>query len=168
VSECRQYSAEELGQITLQNNRLFCHNIFQVNYTTYDVQHAQDCMNPRVHADVMALPPMVGDCELSDQHPFVYVRILGVFHADVIHVLRGLQPIFKAMEILWVRWFWYDARWKAGLKHRRLHRVHFVPDMDSDAYGFLDPDEVIHGAHLILAYAHGHVDGEWKYFYVNS
>jgi len=87
---------------------------------------------------------------------------------DVVHVLPGSQPMFKPMEFLWVRWFRYDARWKAGLKHHRLHRVHFVSDTDSDAYGFLDPDKVICGVHLIPAYTHGQVDGKWRFLYVNS
>jgi len=71
------------------------------------------------------------------------------------------------MEFLWVRWFEYDYGWKAGLKRRRLHRVRFVPQGEAHAYGFLDPDDVIRGAHLIPAFAHGQTNSEHKYFYVN-
>jgi hypothetical protein len=38
-------------------------------------------MNPRNHADIMMLAPESDD---ADAHPFVYARILGIYHADVI------------------------------------------------------------------------------------
>ncbi|KAI0037318.1 hypothetical protein FA95DRAFT_1684912 [Auriscalpium vulgare] len=57
--------------------------------------------------------------------------------------------------------------YKGVLITRRLHRVHFLPNEDSQAFGFLDPDDVIRGAHLIPAFAHGLVEDEWKAYYVN-
>jgi len=82
-------------------------------------------------------------------------------------MLPGSQAVFKTMEFLWVRWFKYDYGWKAGLKRCRLHRVSFVQQGDYHAYGFLDPDDVIHGAHLIPAFAHGQSNDDYNYFYVN-
>ena len=98
-------------------------------------------MNLCVHADVMVLSPDTGDG--IKQHPFTYACILGIFHAEVLHTVPGSWPVFKTMEVLWVRWFRYDMRWKAGLKQCHLHRVYFVLNINSDAYGFLDPDKVI-------------------------
>ncbi|KAJ6523907.1 hypothetical protein DFH09DRAFT_1372332 [Mycena vulgaris] len=56
-----------------------------------------------------------------------------------------------------------------------------MPDSEPDAYGFVDPDEVIRGSHLIPVFAHGPTDplpytslarkgdkfDDWRYHYVN-
>ncbi|KAF8133545.1 hypothetical protein K438DRAFT_2128296, partial [Mycena galopus ATCC 62051] len=71
-------------------------------------------------------------------------------------------------------------------KRKRLHRVEFLPASDAQAFGFLNPDEIIRGSHLIPAFAHGRTeellahdsigrlprDGltklqDWRYYYVN-
>ncbi|KAG2355783.1 hypothetical protein BDR07DRAFT_1206003, partial [Suillus spraguei] len=64
-----------------------------------------------------------------------------------------------------------------------LPKVAFIKETDHDAFGFLDPGQVIRSAHLILAFASGqgssslhyrmsftHQNDEldnWKVFYVN-
>lgn len=169
------YAPHERDEISFQRNRFFQHAILRVNYTTYDLRREQDSMNPRTHADVLVPAPDV-DIETgisSTGHPFAYARILGVFHADVIHHRLGERPKQYTMEFLWVHWYRRDTRFKAGFKHRRLHRVEPMPEDDPDAYGFLNPDDVIRGIHLIPAFAHGRseilaaVDNLWKYYYVN-
>ncbi|KZT04447.1 uncharacterized protein LAESUDRAFT_657863 [Laetiporus sulphureus 93-53] len=35
--------------------------------------------------------------------------------------------------------------------------VGFVPDEDSHAFAFVNPDEVLHTAHLIPAFIHGYI-----------
>ena len=126
-------------------------------------------MNPRVHSEIMTLSPE-SESESEDSrhwHPFRYARILGIFHVDVVHAVPGSQAVFKTMEFLWVRWFEYDNRWRAGLNRRRLHRIRFVQQDHMQAYGFLDPDDVIHGMHLIPAFTHSQNNNEYNYFYVN-
>jgi hypothetical protein len=90
------------------------------------------------------------------------------------------------MEFLWVRRYRIDKSWRAGLKRKRLHRLEFLPDSDPNAFGFLDPDEVIRGAHIIPAFACGTTtdllapgsvgrlprdgldeDEDWSKYYVN-
>ncbi|KAG6835741.1 hypothetical protein H0H93_015071 [Arthromyces matolae] len=90
------------------------------------------------------------------------------------------NPVSK--EVLWIRWFKYDPTFRSGFEKKRLHRIHFVPSEDSEAFGFLDPDEVIRAAHLIPAFRfeptdqwlHGESvaraedeNDDWHYFYVN-
>ena len=143
-----------------------------MNFTAYDVWHAQDCLNPCVHANVMTLSPDTdSDTSRPYHHPFQYAWILGIFHADVVHTVPGSLMVFKRMEFLWVRRFEYDYRWKAGLKRCRLHRICFTPHSDLHTFGFMDPDDMIHGAHLIPAFAHSlntsGDDSDYNYYYVN-
>lgn len=42
-----------------------------------------------------------------------------------------------------------------GVKVARLPRVGFVPETDPYAFGFLDPDVVLRGCHLIPAFHYG-------------
>ncbi|KAF7326767.1 hypothetical protein MVEN_02595700 [Mycena venus] len=156
-----EFSPQERSKILIINDRLYRHKVLRINYTTYDVRRGQDSMNPRTHADIMMLAPDDGAAN-PDQHPFTYARVLGVFHVDV------------------VRYFRLDRNFKGGLKRKRLHRVEFLPDFDPAAFGFVNPDEVIRGSHLIPAFAHGITDqfppslcrrkdelDDWKYHYVN-
>lgn len=140
-------SAEERGKIHFVNDRIYAHRTIQVNYTTYDMRLGQDSINPRTHSDVMTLKR-----HDSDSHPFAYARILGIFH---VRVKTDDHPVPVNMEILWVRWFSFDSRYRSGRWLKRLPRLEFLPGLDSDAFGFLDPDEVIRGSHVIPAFAYG-------------
>ena len=86
-----------LNQVVLKQNRFYCHNLMWINYTTYDVQRAQDVINPNTeHHDIMML-------SRSLSHPFCYARIIGIFHANIIYTGPGLldyQP--HQLEFLWV------------------------------------------------------------------
>ena len=157
----------------------------QVNYTTYDIRRGQDTLNPRTHADIMIPASDLDPSTLcSDSgHPFRYARILGVFHANVLQTMPGQSRAREAtMEFLLVRWFRLDTRYKAGFNARRLYRLQFIPETDENAFGFLNPDDIIRAAHIIPAFAHGRtneylgpssireedeVDEDWRYLYVN-
>lgn len=72
----------ELDKILFKNDRLYCHNLMQIRYTTYDVCRKQDTVNPRTpHCDIMVL----ANNEDEPDHPFLYARIIGIFHANVIY-----------------------------------------------------------------------------------
>ena len=116
-----------------------------------------------------------------DQHPFTYARVIGVFHVDVVHNVPGASTVPQSIPFLWVRRFRLDRRFKGGFKRKRLHRIEFLPDSDPASFGFVNPDEVIRGAHLIPAFAHGPTErvpytslarrkdefDDWAYHYVN-
>lgn len=175
------YSDFQRSHVLFENNRLYFHKVLRINYTTYDVRRGQDSMNPRTHSDVMVLTQEEENTS-TDTHPFWYARVLGVFHANILHVGSPL-PKLQRMEFLWVRWFGRDMSVHGGPTTRRLHRVGFVPATDPSAFGFLDPSQVVRGSHLIPAYAHGRTsdllrgpslarpEGEpndWEYYYVNQ
>jgi hypothetical protein len=176
------FKPEERNSFIFVNNRIYRHKVFRVNYTTYDLQREQDSLNPRTHADIMLLSHE----DEESAHPYWYARIIGVFHATV--QFKGLsshpeiEPGLCQMEFLWVRWFGWDPTHRGGWKSKRLHRVGFVDGKDPDAFGFLDPKNVVRGVHLIPAFAYGHTnsllqpsvarapseqDRDWMYFYVN-
>jgi hypothetical protein len=137
-------------------------------------------MNPRTHCDVM-----VSSHEDDPQaHLYWYARVLGVFHARVLHTgPRALNRSVQRVEFLWVRWFGAEPGYTAGFEQAKLPMIGFVPDSDPEAFGFLDPSLVIRGCHLLPVFVNGrtaqllkatHTAGhqrnetdDWTNFYVN-
>ncbi|TCD61874.1 hypothetical protein EIP91_007802 [Steccherinum ochraceum] len=94
-------------------------------------------------------------------------------HAAVLHRVNGQLPTTRIVEFLLVRWLRLHTIWKGGFEARRLHRIEFLPESDANAFGFLDPDNVIRGSHLIPAFAYGlqedaslYYSDVYKYYYV--
>ncbi|KAF8998813.1 hypothetical protein BDQ17DRAFT_1247288 [Cyathus striatus] len=131
------FSEAEHASIKFVKHELYQHKVLRVNYTTYDLRCEQDSLNPCTHANIMLL----SRDDSEEGHPYWYARIIGIFHARVIHE-SSLDPI--SMDFLWVRWYGI-ASGKSGWKARCLPRVGFIEDgVDSlSAFGFLDPMEVI-------------------------
>ena len=128
----------------------------RVNYDTYDMRREQDSVNPDSHPDVMMLAPD------EDEHPYLYARVLGIFHVNACRITpdstaRGAVPRFQTYHVLWVRWFDYDVTAPGGFTSRRLHRLRWTP-LDNEAFGFISPDVVLRGCHLIPAFHHGQSD----------
>lgn len=88
------------------------------------------------------------------------------------------------MQFLWVRWLGSEPGYRSGSRVARLPKVGFVEVNDEDAFGFLDPDLVIRGSHLIPAFYSGRTcdlmpyngltaarpadeNDDWVNFYVN-
>lgn len=91
-----------------------------------------------------------------DAHRFWYARIIGVFHADVLDIgPQSRNRGWQRMEVLWVRWMGLQPGYRFGHKLARLPKIGFVPDTDPYAFGFLDPNVVLRGCHLIPAFTHG-------------
>jgi hypothetical protein len=119
----------------------------------------------------------------DDAFPYWFGRIIGVFHADVVHTgtaSKSTEP--QQMDFLWVRWFGRDLSYKSGFKAKRLHRLGFLPNDEPGAFAFLDPQEIIRAVHLIPAFAYGRTSSllspsiarqpsenneDWHYYYVN-
>ena len=73
-------------------------------------------------------------------------------------------------------WRNFSAGWDAST----LDHVCFLPMADDGTLGFVDPDDVLHGCHIIPQFSHGlrHLDGtgisccaqdslDWHFYYVN-
>ncbi|KAG2337494.1 hypothetical protein BDR05DRAFT_841760, partial [Suillus weaverae] len=90
-------------------------------------------------------------------HPYWYARVIKVFHINVeCHENNSvLYSCPMQIKFIFVWWFRQDGS-RAGWAAKCLHRLKFFDSEDGtgDAYGFLDPDNVIHGVHLILGFAY--------------
>ena len=180
-----EFSDEDRSCLLIHNNRFFEHAFLRVNYTTYDLRREQDSINPRTRADIMLLSQ-----EDERFHPFWYARVCLVFHILVEHRPDLLSPFSKPkrMDVLFVRWFRLDININSGWDAKRLPRLQFFDkEHSTEAFGFVNPDCVIRGVHLIPAFTAGPTDelldesfvhieplaegwrgGEdWTFFYVN-
>ena len=100
----------------------------------------------------MVLSPELGD----NAHPYWYAQVLGIYHAHVstTHAAASKHSA-QPMQFLWVRWLGFEPGYRSGSGVARLPKVGFVEATDDDAFGFLDPDLVIRGSHLIPAFHWG-------------
>jgi len=97
------FTDTDRNTVRIVDNRIYSAKVLRVNYTTYDVRRGQDSMNPRTeHCDVM-----VHSREDDLQgHPYWYARVLGVFHARVLHTgPAATNRSIQNMEFVLVRWF---------------------------------------------------------------
>ena len=115
-----------------------------------------DTINPKTHPFIMVPSPEIE----TGAHPFWYVAVLGMFHADIQHTGNESRDFrFKQMEFLWVQWLGVVPGCLFGRKHAKLPKIGFIPDSDEFAFGFLDPSLVIRGCHLVLSFTDGKTQG---------
>lgn len=176
-----EYSDLELAKINIHQGRMYRHKTVRINYTSYDVLRQQDVLNPSTpHCFIML--PVESEPE-SDTHPFVYAKVLGVYHARIRYA--GRLP--QRMDFVHVRWLYYDLERPGGWDHMRLDRLAYLEcrtDEDIlDSFDFVDPSLIIRATHLIPDFQSGttkelltlnalHVQddpefGDWKGHYVN-
>lgn len=140
---------EELNSVIIPNDTIYAVQTMQVHYTTYDMRREYDTINPRTHSDIMVLSG-----ETAPNHPYWYACVLTIYHMET-WLNNGGTPVKHHLEVLWVRWLAPLRNHKSGMKCARLPRVAFVDELDTDTFGFLDPGQVIRGAHLIPAFNSG-------------
>ena len=128
---------------------------------TYDVRHEQETINSAsTHCNVMVLEEPDSSQETN---PYRYARVLGVYHANVIYVGRGMvdyTPI--RMEFVWVHWYELVGGRHSAWGTRKLDRLRFPPLAADSSFGFIDPQDVLRGCHIIPAFSKGkrHLDGK--------
>lgn len=171
-------SAANINQVLFKGGRIYQHNVLRVNYTTYDLNRGQDNFNPNSdHCDVMMLAGGGEEESEVGTHRFCYARIIGIYHANIQYVGPGLKDYnARRLDFLHVRWFKLEPN--ARQNSAPLDMLQFVPLNSPDAFGFVDPAEVLRGCHLIPAFAKGqlHLDDtasssvtdQWKYYYINK
>ena len=99
------------------------------------------------HANIMVLGHEDGD-DGHEPHPFWYARVIGIFHADVKYC--DGEP--EKMDFLWVHWYGRDMTHRSGWRARRLPRIGLLEEGHPEAFGFLDPNDVLRASHLIPSF----------------
>jgi len=168
------FTAKDHNTLYIRNNRLKQRYSMNVYYTTYDLRRGKDKVNMKGRPHVMALSQ-------DGVHPYAYAQVLGIYR---LYILHGPTMVDEAKaDVLWVRWFKINKTHRAGWKAKRLYRIKFVPSLEDGAFGFLDPEDIIRGTHLIAGFHHGHrspslnnptsvwdheKEYNWKTYYVNQ
>jgi hypothetical protein len=150
---------QDYHRVLIRKDLMYSHKIARFNYTTYDVRRAQDIIHPDTSRCTIMVLNDPEDEESFDQCPFTYARIIGVFHVNAI--LAGpaggvvdCRP--RRLEFLWVRWYRCVSpmhAWESG----KLDRVQFPPMEDEDAFGFLDPRDVLRASHIVPVFRLGQI-----------
>ncbi|KAG1736096.1 uncharacterized protein EDB91DRAFT_1238087 [Suillus paluster] len=165
------HTAEERASILFKHNRIYHHNLVRLNYTTYDVQRAQDVINPRTpHCNIMLLQHDDG----CDGH-YHYAKVLGIHHINIVRAGNVYES--RQTEFLFMRW--YESVQDHAWETHNLCCVHFLPLANLGAFGFVDPGAVLRACHIIPAFSRGQRnlnDGispvagdkhDWKEYYIN-
>lgn len=155
----------------------------RINYTTYDTRRCQDVVHASMsQCNVMMLNNTHYAETVQNMHPYAYAHVLGIYHANVIHISLGMtnyEP--RRMEFLWVRWYRQIEPHFVGWDTRQLDRLQLPSIIDENSFGFIDPAEVLRGCHVIPAFADERrfSDGrglslyandslDWKVYYINQ
>ncbi|KAG8727018.1 hypothetical protein FRC11_014046, partial [Ceratobasidium sp. 423] len=174
-------NSTEIGKVTFQTDHMFSHATLGINYTSYDVRREHDTISPKSPSRFILLPGNTSDD--PNAHPFLYARVLGIYHANVRYC--GRPP--KRMDFIWVRWLDYDEKEPGGWELERLDRVSYAPCRNDeellDGLGFIDPRNIMRAAHLIPDFNSGtsssifaanstlaapdDSEHDWNYYYVN-
>ena len=127
------------------------------------MHRAQDVINPgTTHHNIMLLADADSeDCDKEIRyHPYLYARTLGIYHANVVYVGPGMvdyQP--RRLDFLWVRWYQRCELTEIsdilGWKSYHLDQLSFPPMASEDAFGFVDPSDVLRSCHVIPQFAKG-------------
>ena len=177
------FSNEDRHCILILDNKFFEHVYLRINYTTYDLRREQDSISSRSHPDIMLLSQ-----EDEHSHPYWYAHVCLIFHVMVQHCNDAASPYSKPnrMDILFVHWFRCDSNSKTGWDAKQLPWLQFFDEENlADTFGFVDPESVIHGVHLIPAFGLGVTEellgpsfvrqesetiephNDWCFYYVN-
>ena len=113
------FSDADHDNVLITEHKIFEHKTLRVNYTTYDLWHEQDTINPLTHLDIMVLSHE-DDCT----HPYWYARVIWIFHVNVKYRNHPNSLYSKSthMNVLFVCWFWHDGSFTSGFHAKRLPR----------------------------------------------
>jgi hypothetical protein len=154
--------SDENGRfVFLKNDRIYKHKLSRFHFTTYDVRRGTDIINPGTsRCNVMLIADNADNT--SSSHPFLYARVIGVYHANIIYTGPGMRDYeARRIDFLWVRWYEVIDPASSGWSTSKLDSVRFPPLNGEDAFGFVDPRDVLRGSHIIPTFAKGrrHADG---------
>jgi len=147
--------------VFFNHESIYQHKVIWFNFTTYDVQHGTDIVKlGGSHCNVMLLTDRTDGSSPSDFHPFLYARVLGTYHTNVIYTRPGMWDYMAHhFNFLWVWWYQVVDPESSGWHNSILDTIHF-PSMHKDnSFGFVDLNDVLQGCHILLAFAKGKREG---------
>ncbi|KAH7917303.1 hypothetical protein BV22DRAFT_1135525 [Leucogyrophana mollusca] len=168
------------GSVFIKSDRMYRHSLMRINYTTYDVRRAQDVINPSTsHCNIMLLSNTTSSGS-ANHHAYLYARVLGIYHVNAVYIGPGMVDYRShRIDFLWVRWY-QCVNEASGWDSSSLDRLRFPPTAEEDAFGFVDPDDVLRGCHVVPQFSQGlrHLDGvgispcahdhtDYQYYFVN-
>ena len=101
---------------------------------------------------------MVLSHEDEQSHPYWYARVIHILHVMTQYRNEPSGPFSapKRMDVLFVRWFRLDVNYPCGRSEKRFQRLQFFGQENGDVFGFLDPESVVRGVHIIPAFGYYH------------
>lgn len=164
------YPPSEYQHLKLHKNQLYTHKVLQVNFVAHDTQQKHDTVKPFLRFStssrskiVARAPPKSAimlaaspEDKAAGGHAFVYARVLAILHIDAWDSasLPSISSRRRRLDILWVRWLGVKA-----VPSRRnapaLNTVGYMEGSQLGTFGFVDPADVIRGAHLIPRFKEG-------------
>jgi hypothetical protein len=173
---------DDFSKVFFKSDRIYKHNLLRINHTTYDVRRSQDVINPRTsRRDIMLLADNTGHDSHEDNHRFLYARVLGIYHVNVIYTgTKFVDYTSRRLDFLWVRWFCHDNPQMMRWKECKLDSVSFPPMASEGAFGFVDPSDVLRASYIVPRFKTGRVHSDlvslsrcakdshdWKRYYVD-
>lgn len=165
--------------VVISDHRLFNHQLLRLYYTTYDVRREEDV----VHVDtpqcnVMLLNSAYAASTWETEHPYMYGKVNGVFHANVSFVGTlpdGTRNYSKhRLDFAWIHWY----KREPASSELELDTISLQPLEMPSALGFVDPADILRAAHIVPRFSKGKT-GErlrsrvvknlefWNEYYVN-
>ena len=153
ITSYEDFTDGHRAHIEILSDTLYRHKTLELSYTTYDMQQDKDTIYQRLHPDVMILSD-------DEEHPYLYGRILDLFHVDVRNNGPGSMLEVDAVvtvPLAWVHWFMLDTldHCRSGFTHLRYPSVSFYDCGHPDTFGFIHPDEIIRVVQLIPRFRFG-------------
>jgi hypothetical protein len=172
VSQSAQDAEGDIKNVLFKRNHIYHHYIARINYTTYDTRRDQDVINPKTwHCNIIVL----SDCGEPGTN-YRYAKVLGIHHVNVVYIGGPFHTVHR-LEFLFVRW--YEVV-HANSDMTTLDRLRFPPLDSEEAFGFLNPADVLRATHVIPCFSKGKRHehgrglssvagdkGDWHQYYVN-
>jgi hypothetical protein len=152
ITSYAHFTEVHRSHIRIASDTLYRHKSLELTHTTYDMREDKDRVYQRHYPDVMVLSD-------DEEHPYLYGRILGLFHVNAMNsspdtLLPNGQTAM--LQMAWVRWFRLDtSEGPSGFHSLRYPTVSFHHSSEPDAFGFIHPDEIIRAVHLIPRFRSG-------------
>lgn len=142
-----EYTDAHRAHITILKDTLYQHTKLTLKYITYDMQVAEDTFYAKEHPGVMVI------CPDSDGHPYLYGRVLDIFHMEVANDADNAL-FFNSrsirLDMVWVHWYECNQRnGPSSFNSLRYPSISLCPDDKSDSYGLIHPDDIVRRVHLI-------------------